>query len=108
MKKIYLASPYSHPNESVRKLRFELVCSYTAELMKSGYVVFSPIAHSHPISAYLDNPNDGNFYLKQDLEMLPLFDEMWVLTLDGWQDSRGIKKEMEFAEKNNIRVRLIA
>ena len=105
--KIYLASPYSHPLESVRKLRFETVCKEAAELMEQGHIVFSPIAHSHPISKYLDNPNDGDFYLKQDLALLTMFDEMWVLTIDGFQESDGVRQEMEFAEKHNIRVRLI-
>ena len=44
--KIYLASPYSHHNASVRKLRFETVCMAAAELMEQGDIVFSPISHN--------------------------------------------------------------
>jgi len=106
--KIYLASPYSHDNVLIRKIRFDSVCAKAAELMMDGHIVFSPIAHSHPISRWLDNPNDGDFYLKQDLAMLPFFDEMWVLTLDGWRESKGIAREIEYANKLGIKVKYIA
>ena len=46
---IYIASPYAHSDPEVRRLRFEQVCHYVAERMLQGAVVYSPIAHSHPI-----------------------------------------------------------
>ena len=106
--KIYLASPYSHKHFLIRKMRFDDVCQRAADLMQDGHVVFSPIAHSHPISQWLDNPNDSDFYLKQDLALLPFFDEMWVLTLDGWRESKGIAREIEYANKLGIKVKYIA
>jgi len=105
--KVYLASPYSDPDESVRVGRFESVCKKAAELMKRGHVVFSPIAHSHPISKYVGNPNDGDFYLKQDIPLLEMFDEMWILALPGWNDSKGIQIERDHAESKGIPERLI-
>ena len=107
MKKIYLASPYSHPDPSIRQARFDSVCKKAADLMREGYVVFSPIAHSHPISRYLRNPNDADFYLKQDLPLLEMFDEMWVLALSGWKESKGIQIEMEHAKTNNIKTVIV-
>ena len=44
---IYLASPYSHPDPSVREQRFQNACRIAAELMRSGRIVYSPVAHSH-------------------------------------------------------------
>ena len=46
---IYLASPYSHPDPAVRKERFHAACQARAELIRAGWIVFSPIVHSHPL-----------------------------------------------------------
>ena len=48
---IYLASPYSHPDAVVREQRFRDVCLAAARLIRAGQIVFSPIAHSHPIAS---------------------------------------------------------
>jgi nucleoside 2-deoxyribosyltransferase len=50
MKKIYLAGPYSHWNPAVRAIRFHKLNEKAAELLNAGFLVFSPISHSHPRS----------------------------------------------------------
>jgi len=97
MKKIYIASPYSSKSIGLRQLRYEQACEAAAYLMQRGYVVFSPIAHSHNISKYLGNGNDCDFYLKQDLPLIEWADELWVLMLEGWQESNGIAAEIKYA-----------
>ena len=47
---IYIASPYTHADPAVRQRRFEDVYHYVAERMLQGAVVYSPIAHSNPIT----------------------------------------------------------
>ena len=54
MNYVYLATPYSHPDSGVREFRFVESCATAAKLMNIGFPVVSPIAHSHPIAAYLD------------------------------------------------------
>ncbi len=58
---IYLASPYSHPDQAVERLRFEAVCQAAATLMRHGLSIFSPIAHSHPIARF-GLPTDWAFW----------------------------------------------
>ena len=102
---IYLASPYLHKDITVRLDRFKKVCEAAAELMKDGYVVFSPIAHSHPIATHGDiNPTNNEFWLEQDKALMPICTEMIVLQLPGWEDSKGIKEEILFAEELGIEV----
>ena len=109
MKKIYLAAPYSHPDKSIREHRVEMVNRKAADLMTQGNLVFSPLSHSHPISQYCTaNPCDHDFWLKQDLWILAICDEMHILCLNGWAESKGIKAEIDFAEKHGISVRMIA
>lgn len=95
---IYLASPYSHPDAAVRQRRFQAACRAAAELIRRGHVVFSPIAHSHAIAQH-GLPVDWGFWEEQDRRLLAACDELWVLMLDGWEDSRGVQAEVAIARK---------
>lgn len=107
MKKIYLASPYSHDSAFIREERFLQVCKKAAELMLDGHIVFSPIAHSHPISKFIGNPNDSDFYLKQDFSFIEWCDEVWVFAIGGWTESRGVTAEINQAALSGKPVRVI-
>ena len=104
---IYVALPYSHPERAMRTRRFLAANRYAAKLMLAGHVVFSPISHSHPISIHLDNSCDSEFYLKQDLPFMRACDEMHILCLYGWEESSGIKAEVELAKELGMKVKHI-
>lgn len=105
MKKIYLAAPYTHTIMGIREWRVKEVNKKAAELMMRGNLVFSPLSHSHPISAYCSvDPCDHDFWLRQDLWVLDICDELNVLCLDGWKESKGIKKEIDYAQQRGIKV----
>jgi len=97
--KIYLCSPYSHPDEAIREARFESANRMAAELMLEGHTVFSPISHSHPIAKYVGNPNDSNFWLKQDRAFISWCDAVIINGINGWNDSHGIRKEIRWARE---------
>lgn len=97
MKKIYLAAPYSDPDPEIRQRRTELADHVAALIMKRGYVVFSPLSHSHRIAHHIGNHLSHDFWLAQDLEMLKLCDEMWILTIPGYSKSEGIRMEHDKA-----------
>ena len=101
MKKIYLASPYSHPDPKVREERARLACVAAAEIMRSGHLVLSPIAHSHPIALAGNLPLDFEYWREFDESLIDWCDQVWVLMIDGWMDSKGIKAEVEYAEKTD-------
>ena len=104
--KIYLACPYSDPDPSVRDSRVLAVDMAAASLMEQGHIVFSPLSHSHPISRFCKvDPTDHDFWLRQDLAWLRHCDELWVLTIDGWEGSKGIKTEIEEAKRMGIPAR---
>jgi len=108
MKKIYLASPYSHPVKSVCNDRFWAACKTTAKLMQDGYNVMSPIVHSHPVAQCAGNHLDNDFWLNQDMSFLDSWaDEIWVLTIEGWNKSKGIAREIKHAKKIGLPVRYI-
>ncbi len=102
---IYIASPYSDTSAKIREIRFQQACEHAANLFLGGYSAFSPIAHSHPISNYLpESTNNWEFWRDYDLEMLDLCDELHVLCIDGWDKSRGVKEEIEYANKKLIKI----
>ena len=96
---IYLASPYSHESNLVMEERFTAVCKKCSEMMFRREVVYSPIVHCHPIAVKYALPRSFDFWEKFDTEMIGLASEVTVLMLPGWEESKGIKKEIELAKK---------
>lgn len=108
MSYVYLASPYSHKNPLIRAERFDAACKAAAKLMQSGMAVFSPIAHSHPIEQHFGGKIEGlEFWMKQDIPLLASAARLMVLTLDGWEASRGVAAELEYARKNGIPISFV-
>ena len=101
---IYLVSPYSHEDESIRLERYEDASHVTAELMARGQLVFSPIAYSHPLATRCDLPLGWDYWQKFDKAMLAACDSLWVLCLDGWMESVGVQAEIELARAANMHI----
>ena len=108
---IYLAVPYTHDDPQIRLDRFNAANAMAARLMCLGQNIFSPISHSHPIVESMicrNNMNDKLYtwqYWKQyDFEMMRMCDGMYVLMLDGWKESVGVKAEIEYAKELELRV----
>jgi hypothetical protein len=103
---IYLASPYSHPDVAVREVRFREACRAAAKLMRLGQVVFSPIAHGHPIAAF-GLPTNWRFWEPFDRYQLERCSEVVVLTLDGLETSEGVQAEIRIADELGKPVRYL-
>jgi len=93
---IYLASPYSDLSWQTRDWRWRRVCSAAASLMRKGYIIFSPIAHTRPIAAF-GLPGGWDFWERFDREFIAAAAELWVLTLPGWEESKGVQAEIQIA-----------
>jgi hypothetical protein len=101
---VYLASPYSHPDPAVRQQRFELACKAAGTLMAHGMLVFSPIAHTHPIAEFCALPKGWEFWEKFDRAFISVSRALIVLTIDGWKDSTGVQAEIRIAKELGIPV----
>lgn len=104
---IYLASPYTHSDPSVREARFDAACLATAELVRSGHVVFSPIVHGHPLVRF-GLPVEWEYWERFDREHLRRCDQMVVLMLDGWRESRGVQAEIDLAIEMDLPIRYLS
>lgn len=91
----YLATPYSkHPDGLVEA--FLQAVEQAALLIKAGIPVFCPIAHTHPIAVMGDlDPYDHDIWLPADRPFMEAAKGIIVCKLEGWDESFGIKKEIE-------------
>jgi hypothetical protein len=104
---VYLASPYSHPSAAIRQRRYEQVLEATRLLMQDGHHVWSPIVYTHPM-AKTGMAMDWGYWAAFDTMMLNRCQELWILTLDGWRDSEGIRSELRLAPRLAMPVRLVS
>jgi len=96
---IYLASPYTHDDPAMMQERYELARACAAWMFRKKWMVFSPIVHCHPMAVAHDIPKDSEFWRGYSRAMLRGSYELAVLKLAGWKESKGIKEELEFAER---------
>jgi hypothetical protein len=95
---IYLASPYSHPDPAMREARYQAACRQAAEMLRCGIPTWSPIAYSHALTAH-GLPLDWAFWERFDRAFLEICSDVWVLMLDGWEESNGVQAEIAIARE---------
>lgn len=96
---VYLASPYTTPSLVEEHTRWVNTCIAAAELINQGYMVFSPIAHTHPIKIYGDLEGHWEMWKEYDERMITNCDSLFVLTIEGWDKSKGVAEEVKFAQR---------
>ena len=99
---IYLAGPYSHNDPEVRESRYNEHLRHLAHCLNDGLVVFSPIVHWHVVATTHMLPTEWAFWRTLDFAFLERCDRLFVLKLDGWENSVGLAAELEFARQRNI------
>lgn len=106
--KIYLACPYSDPDPCVRRRRYISATAAAAQIMKYGSLVFSPVTHSYFLAEQFGCPQEGEFWKDWYLSFLEHWaTHLYVLQLEGWEESKGVSAEIKYAEQHNIPVRMI-
>lgn len=99
---IYLASPYSDDNPDVMHQRYLDTCKFVAQALKDNKVIFSPIVNTHLLAVEEGLPSEFKFWKNYNEKILSKADMLYVLTLDGYKESVGIKGEIDYAQKNGI------
>jgi hypothetical protein len=88
---IYLASPYSGTPEQMEH-RYRLALAYTATQLRLGVAIFSPIVYGHQLAKEV-----GTFaaaWKALNEAMILHSKELWVLEIEGWQESSGVQQEI--------------
>lgn len=105
---IYLATPYSkypagHPAAC------HDACIAAAKLILDGKAVYSPIAHTHPVATFggLD-PLDHALWMGLNEHFMRVCDELAVVKMAGWDESKGIAMEIEAFQKAGKPIRYLS
>ena len=98
----YLATPYNkYPLGRVAAYK-DAVRNASAVLDR-GELVYSPIAHSHPIHEV--KPRDSEVWMQIDRLLIPACHGLIVCKLPGWQESVGVCEEIENFQRRGRTVR---
>jgi uncharacterized protein DUF1937 len=103
----YLASPYSHSDPRVVADRYLEAQKCFVWLLRQKIWTYSPIIHCHDLCQRFGLPCDAAFWWEYNREMLKSASKIYVLLLDGWQESRGVSEELVFADAANIAINFI-
>jgi len=102
----YLGCPYSDPDPIVRKYRERAVTQMAFDLHAKGILTYSPLTHNMPLDR-LGVFGDFQTWLDFDHSMLSRCNKLLVLKLPGWEESKGLRAEIECAKSLNIPIEAI-
>jgi hypothetical protein len=105
---LYLASPYSHPDEQRRFRRFLAAREYVWQRMGQGELIFSPIVYAHQFDRDFQAPFDHTPWIPMNKWYIENCRFIEVLKLRDWEQSEGIKQEIALARSINKHVVYVA
>ena len=99
----YLAAPYTSPDPQISLARQHACAQVTTNLMSRGQAVFSPLTYEIPLlqNGLTIAPEDWYTF---DLNILRKCHSLTVLTLPGWEQSKGVNLEIQEARRLGLPV----
>lgn len=104
---IYLAAPYSHLDPYIEQRRFLEINRVAGYLFGRNYHIFSPISHCHPIRQVTSLLGSFAQWESYNRRMIELCDQLLIITLDGWENSVGVRTEILLARSLDKPVKYI-
>ncbi len=109
VKRVYLASPYSHKDKKVEAKRFKEINKTAAKLHEMyTHAFIMPITQSHVMRQY--NKKLGTSFERwkdRDLAFIDGCHEVWITVMEGWAESKGVTAELLYAQKKNKVIRYL-
>lgn len=109
MTMIYLASPYSHKQKNIKSYRYYMTLEAVAMLSKNHptWFIYSPIVHFHNVASDYDMPTDAAYWWNVNEIAMEKSSEIFVLTLPGWEESLGVRVEINWGLHHDKIIRLV-
>jgi hypothetical protein len=101
---IYVASPYTHADQTVQEERFRGVEAFVANLLSNKVWCYSPVVHCHELARRYNLPTTADFWYDYNRHMLEKAETLLVHPMPGWSESRGVQAEIALAESLGIPV----
>ncbi|HSX26036.1 MAG TPA: DUF1937 family protein [Chlamydiales bacterium] len=98
---IYLACPFRHIDPMVQKKRCAAAHYVAAMLSAQGRHIFSPLTHNE-ILMEIKQDIPGEHWMQFDLTILAICRRLLVLKMAGWELSKGVRREIDFAKERGI------
>lgn len=105
----YLAIPYGHKSQAVVNWRVETFYRVDAWMIQHGYHIVSPMEKFGLLSASrtkiygdafaINIGDDWTFWEQHGRTLLQACHKVIVICVPGWQDSVGVKAEIEIAQQ---------
>lgn len=105
---IFISSPYSSTNKELKEYRFKNLCEVCGLILNRGNFPLSPVVHGVPIAEHCDLPDDFDFWGDYCKKMIDISDRIYVLLTIGWDSSKGVKDEIDYAKKIGKAVFLVS
>ncbi len=104
----YISNPYNGTEEQKAE-RARIAAQVCGKLLKMGIHAWSPIVHNHAMmkSSEFALEERRSLILDFDFSLLRSAQGMLALTIDGWEQSYGVKAEIELCEKLSIPVKYL-
>lgn len=93
---VYIASPYSSKDASTRGQRYEAAVKCVNHFLNEGkYIPFSPIVYGRAFD------RDASYAAWEQFCRGMIFrsDYLWILRLPGYEDSVGVRSEIDYAKR---------
>lgn len=105
MSHFYIASPYTHDEETMREHRYQEAMRFVAWVLENQGPIplpFSPILYCHEMAKRFKLPTDFLFWRVFNRTMIRTATHVTILRLPGWDQSKGVLDEIAFAEHMSI------
>ena len=100
----YIAIPYTDPDKSVIEERVKTLCEVDARLMKQGIFTVSPVLKHLLFTHAKDLPSDWKYWEEYSYTLLSRCQVMYVVTIQGWEDSIGVQSEIAYCKEMGIKI----
>ena len=102
----YLACPFRHEDPVIMKKRCAAAHYVTAKLSSQGRHIFSPLTHNEVLVDLCPNI-PGEYWMQFDLTILSMCQCLLILTMEGWEASKGVQREIVLAKQKGLLIETI-
>ncbi|MBI2790930.1 MAG: DUF1937 family protein [Gammaproteobacteria bacterium] len=104
---IYLACPYSHPDSRMVQLRYAVSAQVACQLVKEGLMIFAASMHNALLATMAGISDQFADWKEYNHLMIERSDKLMVITMEGWEQSKGVQDQIQYAKSLNKPIEMI-
>ncbi len=102
---VFLSNPYSNINPEIIEERYQKCLELGHHMIQNDVDLISPILIGHQIvKKYVMLESDWNRWEKYCKNLINISSTILVFKLDGWEQSTGVKAEIDYAKSKGKRI----